>query len=60
MVSVLVNIVTLALGGISNECERNFLNGDISHVTPNQIAMKGKAIKVVPSYFCGGVYKNNK
>ncbi len=63
MGSVLVNIVSLELCGVSNESERNFLNGDTiqkscSHVIPNPIATKGKVIKVVPSYFCGGVYFN--
>ena len=33
----------------------NFLNGETNHVTPNPIAVKGKVIKVYPSYFCGGV-----
>ncbi len=27
-----------------------------SHVIPNPAAMKDKVVKVVPSYFCGGVY----
>ena len=31
------------------------LNGHTSHVIPNPIGLKGKVIKVVPSYFCGGV-----
>ena len=34
----------------------NSLNGHTSHVIPNPIGLKGKVIKVVPSYFCGGVY----
>ena len=49
--SVLVNTVTLELQGVSNESERNFLNGDTSHVTPNPIAVTNKVIEVVPSYF---------
>ncbi len=34
----------------------NFLNGDTGLVISNTISTKGKIIKVVPSYFCGGVY----
>ncbi len=56
MGSVLVNIVTLALCGVSNESKRNVLNGDTSHVVPNPIAMKDEDVKVVPRYFGGGVY----
>ncbi len=56
MGSVLVNIVTLTLWGVSSENEWNFLNGDTSHVTPNPIASMNKVIKVVPSYFWWGVY----
>ncbi len=37
-----------------------FPNDDAtSHVIPNPVAMKGKVIKVVPSYFCAGVYKQS-
>ncbi len=38
-----------------NESERNFLHGDTSHITPHPIALTTKFIKVVPSYFSGGV-----
>ncbi len=31
--------------------------GDTSHVTLNPIALTNKVIKVVASYFCGGVYQ---
>ncbi len=42
--------------GIMRRIKWNFQNGDTSHVTPNTIALTNKVIKVVPSYFCGGVY----
>ncbi len=32
---------------------------ECSHVIPNPIAMKGKVFKVVPRYYCGGVYVYN-
>ena len=56
MGSVMVHIVTLALCGYQNKANKNFLNDDTSHVTLSPIAMKGKVIKVDPSYFCEGVY----
>ncbi len=59
MGSVLINIVILALWGVSNESETNFRNSDTSHITPNPIALTNKVIKVVPSYFCVGVYCDN-
>ena len=42
--------------GIKINRKKNFLNSDTSHITPNPIALTNTIIKVVPSYFCGGVY----
>ncbi len=55
MGSVLVNIVTLAFWGVSNESERNFLNGDTIHCHPKP---SGIVIKVVPSLILWRCLKN--
>ncbi len=50
MMSVLVNIVTLALWGVSNESDRNFLKGDtiviVSSQTQYSITMSSKLAQV--------------
>ena len=43
MGSVLVNI--LALRGVSNESDWNFLHGDTSHITQNQITLTNRSSK---------------
>ena len=47
MGSVLVNFVTLALSGVSNESKINFLNTiNTIHCTPNPIVLTYKVIKI--------------